>query len=206
MATSKKKVSRDSIKDDGSSLTPEQDEAIDSVWDQIEKTGFKKAKKEPKAKKFSSEPSSGNNDRNRGDNMKRRIKGMEEDQETVVDPIQDDAADEGPVVPLGAQYLMGLHDYAMKAAEFLTENAGSMEPETAGKFVEVEKSLMNTVKVIASTFNERYPDLPPLDGADYEDPFGEDEKGDMDVEDEIDEQVDEVNSDEVDKAADKVTL
>jgi len=97
---------------------------------------------------------------------------------------------------------MGLHDYAMKAAEFLTENAGSMEPETAGKFVEVEKSLMNTVKVIASTFNERYPDLPPLDGADYEDPLGEDQKGDMDVEDEIDEQVDEVDGDEIDKATD----
>lgn len=200
MAASKKKVSRDSIKDDGSSLTPEQEEDIDAVWDRIEKNGSKKTKKEPKAKKFSVAPSSGNDGSNRGNDMKRRIKAMEEEQETVVDPIQEDGEDEGPVVPLGAQYLMGLHDYAMKAAEFLMENAGSMEPETAGKFVDVEKSLMNTVKVIASTFNERYPDLPPLDGADYEDPMEDNPDEEMDVEDESTE------GDEIDKISDEMEL
>lgn len=158
-------------------------------------------------KKFSIEPSSSDNGGNRGRKMKRRIKAMEEEQDVVVDPIQEGQEDEGPVVPLGAQYLMGLHDYTMKAAEFLMENAGSMEPETAGKFVDVEKSLMNTVKVIASTFNERYPDLPPLDGADYEDPMENNPDEEMDVDGEIDEQMDEsTEGDEIDKSSDEMEL
>ena len=99
---------------------------------------------------------------------------------TPVDPIEAKAEDNAPASPLGAQLISGLHEIAMTAAKFYTDNVGQLEPELAQTFTSLEKVIMGAIASMAQMFNGRYADLPPLDGADWVDP---DMDGDIDTTD-----------------------
>lgn len=81
-----------------------------------------------------------------------------------------DALVNEPVMPLGSQFLGGLHHHQTQAAKFFAENLHALEPESASFFLPLEKGLMSSIKTTASMHNGRYPGLPPLDGDDWTDP------------------------------------
>jgi phage head maturation protease len=98
--------------------------------------------------------------------------------EQPVDPIAANVEGEAPSTPLGAQFIAGVHEIAMTAAKFYTDNVSQLEPELVGEFTKLEKIIMGAVASMAQMFNSRYQDLPPLDGADWIDP---DQDGDIDL-------------------------
>lgn len=102
------------------------------------------------------------------------------DIDTPVDPIANQVEGDAPNTPLGAQLIAGIHEIAMTAAKFYTDNISQLEPELVGEFTRLEKVIMGAIASMAQMFNGRYADLPPLDGADWIDPDGD---GDIDVTD-----------------------
>lgn len=101
------------------------------------------------------------------------------------DPVRaekDDATENTPTIPVGAQFLGGMHDHHTKAAEYFADNIKQLEPETAEKFAPHENNIMKCLKSAAELHNERYPDLPGLDGADWQDPDEEKREGEEEVE------------------------
>jgi phage head maturation protease len=100
--------------------------------------------------------------------------------EQPVDPVAANVEGDAPTTPLGAQFIAGVHEIAMTAAKFYTDNVSQLEPELVGEFTKLEKIIMGAVASMAQMFNSRYEDLPPLDGADWIDPDGD---GDIDVTD-----------------------
>ncbi len=120
-----------------------------------------------------------------------KTKALDMDDDGPVDPVAD-AVDDGnaPAQPIGAQFITGLHAILMEAAKFYNENSAQLEPETAQDFAVFEKAIMGAVSMFAKKLQERYPDLPGLDGAEWVDPDTVmDEDGDG-VDDEIDVNVD----------------
>jgi hypothetical protein len=96
----------------------------------------------------------------------------EDDMNGPVDPVAQ-SADQGaldPVLPIGSQFLGGLHDYHTKSAQFFNDNITALEPELVNHFRPLEKGIMSNIQQTAAMHNERYPDLPPLDGSDWTDP------------------------------------
>lgn len=118
----------------------------------------------------------------------------EDQTQPPVDPIEAKSNEaEGAATPLGAQLISGLHEIAMTAAKFYTDNVGQLEPELAQTFTSLEKVIMGAIASMAQMFNGRYADLPPLDGADWVDPDmdGDDDSTDdpelnPDAEDDLD--------------------
>lgn len=149
MGTMQKKT--DSKMGDGSELTPEQEAALDRAWDKLS---------EPVKEKSMRFKNS-------------RRKSLDADNADPVDPVNtavDSQESQGQAMPVGAQFITGLHAILMEAAKFYNENSSQLEPEVAEDFKAFEKGIMGTISTFAQKLSERYPDLPGLDGAEWQDP------------------------------------
>jgi hypothetical protein len=89
----------------------------------------------------------------------------------------DATADAGPTLPGGAQYLAALHAILAEALEFIEANSPALEPEVAESLGGLAEQFVGLSEQLATSYGERYPDLPALDEA----PEAEDDTTDADT-------------------------